>query len=156
MQKITDLKNQNLFIKSLSKVLLSLGSNIEPKSEYINKAIDYIHNEGYCKVIKTSSVLKNPAILYKEQDDFLNQIIEIETILTPFELLNYLKQLEIKIGRKHRFRYGPREIDIDILFYEDLTINTENLIIPHPAVYDREYLKILLKEFELSKYNFNP
>jgi len=156
MQKITDLKNQNLFIKSLSKVLLSLGSNIEPKSEYINKAIDYIHNEGYCKVIKTSSVLKNPAILYKEQDDFLNQIIEIETILTPLELLNYLKQLEIKIGRKHRFRYGPREIDIDILFYEDLTINTENLIIPHPGVYDREYLKILLKEFELSKYNFNP
>jgi 2-amino-4-hydroxy-6-hydroxymethyldihydropteridine diphosphokinase len=156
MQKITDLKNQNLFIKSLSKVLLSLGSNIEPKSEYINKAIDYIHNEGYCKVIKISSVLKNPAILYKEQDDFLNQIIEIETILTPFELLNYLKQLEIKIGRKHRFRYGPREIDIDILFYEDLKINTENLIIPHPGVYDREYLKILLKEFELSKYNFNP
>lgn len=155
MQKITDLKNQNLFIKSISKVLLSLGSNIEPKSEYINKAIDYIHNEGYCKVIKTSSVLKNPAILYKEQDDFLNQIIEIETILAPFELLNYLKQLEIKIGRKHRFRYGPREIDIDILFYEDLTINTENLIIPHPGVYDREYLKILLKEFELSKYNFN-
>lgn len=156
MQKITDLKNQNLFIKSISKVLLSLGSNIEPKSEYINKAIDYIHNEGYCKVIKTSSVLKNPAILYKEQDDFLNQIIEIETILAPFELLNYLKQLEIKIGRKHRFRYGPREIDIDILFYKDLTINTENLIIPHPGVYDREYLKILLKEFELSKYNFNP
>jgi len=156
MQKIIDLKNQDLSTKYFSNVLLSLGSNIEPKAEYLKKTIDSIHNEGYCKIIKISSVLKNPAILYKEQDDFLNQLIEIETILTPFQLLNYLKQLEIKIGRIHRFRYGPREIDIDILFYENLTINTENLIIPHPGVYDREYLKILLKEFELSKYNFNP
>ncbi|GIX41393.1 MAG: 2-amino-4-hydroxy-6-hydroxymethyldihydropteridine pyrophosphokinase [Leptospiraceae bacterium] len=155
MQKIIDLKKQNLSTNNSSFVLLSLGSNIEPKLDYLNKAIFYLNNDGYCKIIKLSKILKNPAILYTKQDDFLNQIIEIKTFLNPFELLDYVKELEKRIGRQPRFRYGPREIDIDILFYEHFTVNTDKLIIPHPGVYEREYLKILLQEFELSKYHFN-
>jgi 2-amino-4-hydroxy-6-hydroxymethyldihydropteridine diphosphokinase len=154
MQKIIDLEKQNQSVNKSTFVLLALGSNIEPKKEYLQKVIKNLESDGKCTIIKTSRILQNPAILYTEQEDFLNQIIEIETFLEPNDLLNYVKQLEKKIGRKSRFRYGPREIDIDILFYGQLTICTENLVIPHPGVYEREYLKILLQDFDLSKYNF--
>lgn len=153
MQKIIDLEKQNLS-KKQHYVLLSLGSNIEPKEEYLKKAIFFLQNDGFVEVIKTSLILKNSAILYTDQEDFLNQLVEVKTTLPPLELLYYVKSLEKILGRKERFRYGPREIDIDILFYDTTTIKTEELILPHPGVYDREYLKILFKEFDLSKYNY--
>lgn len=153
MQKIIDLKKQNLS-KNIHYVLLSLGSNIEPREEYLKKAIYHLQNDGLIEIIKTSSLLNNSAILYTEQEDFLNQLVEIKTHLSPLELLHYVKMLEKILGRKERFRYGPREIDIDILFYDTTNIKTQELILPHPGVYDREYLKILFKEFDLSKYNY--
>ncbi len=152
MQKIIDLKKQNLFNRT-NFVLLCLGSNIEPKEKYLKNAIEFIQKDGFCEILKVSKVLKNPPLIYTNQDDFLNQILEIKTILDPYELLTYIKQLEKNIGRIERFRYGPREIDIDILFYENLKINTEILTIPHPGIYDREYIQILLQEFNLSKYS---
>ncbi len=153
MQKTIDLKKQNPSNK-LYYVLLSLGSNIEPKEEYLKKTIFTLETDGHVEIIKTSRILKNPAILYPNQEDFLNQLIEVKTHLSPLELLYYVKSLEKLLGRKERFRFGPREIDIDILFYDTLTIQTQELTLPHPGVYDRDYLKILFKEFDLSKYNF--
>ncbi|MFN3605161.1 MAG: 2-amino-4-hydroxy-6-hydroxymethyldihydropteridine diphosphokinase [Leptonema sp. (in: bacteria)] len=150
MQKIIDLRKHVPFVKK-HKALLSLGSNIEPRMNYLKHAKELIEkNIGI--ILKSSSILDNPAEIYLEQPNFLNQIIEIETFLTPIKLLSVIKKIEKEIGRKERFRYGPREIDIDILFYEKQKFVTNELMIPHPAVSERKYLKILLKEFDLKDY----
>lgn len=149
MWKIIDLKKLVPFINH--KVLLSLGSNIEPRELYLKKARELLEKK-IGKILKFSSILDNPAEVYLDQPRFLNQILEIETRLNPTSLLKIIKKIEKEIGRKERFRYGPREIDIDILYYENFQIHTNDLIIPHPAIKEREYLKILLKEFDLKDY----
>lgn len=149
MWKIIDLKKLVPFINH--KVLLSLGSNIEPRELYLKKARELLEKK-IGKIIKLSSILDCAAEVYLDQPRFLNQIVEIKTHLNPPCLLKTIKKLEKEIGRKERFRYGPREIDIDILYYENFQINSNDLIIPHPAVKEREYLKILLKEFDLKDY----
>ncbi len=151
MQKIIDLKKLVPYTKPL-KVLLSLGSNIEPREVYLQKAKELIESKRIGIITKQSIILENPPILYENQNDFLNQILEIKTNLNPHQLLREIKKLEKEIGRKETFRYGPREIDIDILFFQNHKINKLDLVIPHPGVYDREYLKILLKEFDLKEY----
>ena len=96
-------------------------------------------------LVRATSALDNPALIFEDQDDFLNQVLEIQTELPPLELLDFLKLIEKKIGRQERFRYGPREIDIDILFYGRLRLETESLKIPPPGVL-RPYAVALLKE----------
>lgn len=151
MQKITDLGMRVPFSKQC-KVLLSLGSNIEPKNDYLKKAKVLIEAKNIGRIIKESIILENSPILYENQNDFLNQIIEIKTTLDPYRLLKELKKLEKEIGRQKTFRYGPREIDIDILFYQNHTIQSYDLTIPHPGVFNRNYLKILLQEFDIRDY----
>ncbi|MCS7204262.1 MAG: 2-amino-4-hydroxy-6-hydroxymethyldihydropteridine diphosphokinase [Leptospiraceae bacterium] len=153
MQTTIDLKNQNPIVRK-KRVVLALGSNIEPRKQYIESAIKEIKENPEFRILNITPMIENPAILYENQPDFLNQVIEIETSMDPYELLNFVKVLEKKIGRKERFRYGPREIDIDILFYENLHIKSEILMIPHPGVYDRDYLKYLLRFIDISYYGF--
>ena len=99
-------------------------------------------------IIKKGKILDNPPLLVEEQPPFLNQIIQTETELGPYELLDTLKQYESQIGRIKRIRFGPREIDLDILTYGDLRLDSDRLTIPHPGLRDREYLRILLAEFD--------
>ena len=111
---------------------------------------DYLlsHNPRM-EVLRRSSILDNPPLLVEEQPSFLNQIVEIQTDLEPLELLDTLKEYEKEIGRIKRIRYGPREIDLDILSYDGLRMNNSKLTLPHPGLRDREYLRILLAEFAL-------
>lgn len=127
-------------------VFLSLGSNTGNREHFIQDAVTRLIENPQVTLVRQSRLFENPAILYENQPDFLNQILEIETTFSPFALLDYLQKLEKEIGRKKRFRYGPREIDLDILTYDALQMNTDRLTIPHPGIYDREYLKILLAE----------
>jgi 2-amino-4-hydroxy-6-hydroxymethyldihydropteridine diphosphokinase len=125
-------------------VYLSLGSNIEPRLDYLHQAIDRLHEN--LRDTHVSSIYETEPWGYTDQGRFLNLVIEGSTSLPPLELLQWVKQLETDIGRRTTFRYGPREIDIDILLFGDQIIQTDDLIIPHPRLLERAFVLIPLCE----------
>jgi 2-amino-4-hydroxy-6-hydroxymethyldihydropteridine diphosphokinase len=92
------------------------------------------------QAIKQAPVYRSKAAGYSDQPDFLNTAIRGETALSPEELFEFIKQVEQRVGRQERFRWGPREIDIDIIFYGDQTIATKELTIPHPRFAERDFV----------------
>ena len=130
--------------KFKERVFVCLGSNIGDKERYLAEGRERIASCPDIRLKRMSPTLQNPALLYTEQEDFLNQVLELETRLTPEELLHFLKKTEKTVGRKPRFRYGPRELDLDILSYGTDKIHTDDLKVPHPGLYDRPFLAQLL------------
>jgi 2-amino-4-hydroxy-6-hydroxymethyldihydropteridine diphosphokinase len=116
-------------VKNSNSIFLSLGSNIGDKENNLTDAVRFISN--FAKILKISSVYKTEPLLYKEQDDFFNIVIEIDYQKTARNLLLNIKDVETQMGRKDNFRYGPRLIDIDIIFFKGEEIDEEDLIIPH-------------------------
>lgn len=123
---------------------LGLGTNLGDREENLRRAVDTIAKK--MRVCKQSSVYETSAWGYTDQPDFLNQVIEVETNLSPLRLLNFLKKTEVELGRVENFRYGPRQIDMDILFYDDLVRNTRRLQIPHPRLAERAFVLVPLNE----------
>jgi 2-amino-4-hydroxy-6-hydroxymethyldihydropteridine diphosphokinase len=117
---------------------LGLGSNIENKEEHLNQAITLIKDFYTVKAI--SPVYLTEPVGLPDQDWFLNCVVEIETDVDPHTLLLKIKSIEKKLGRKKTVRNGPRSIDIDILFYGDLVIQTKQLVIPHPRLQERLFV----------------
>ena len=83
---------------------------------------------------------------FKEQEKFLNQVVRVETYLKPEQLIKHLKRLEVALGRKESFQNGPRLIDIDILFYDDLVLYSPTLTIPHPHLHERAFVLVPLMD----------
>jgi 2-amino-4-hydroxy-6-hydroxymethyldihydropteridine diphosphokinase len=119
-------------------VYLSLGSNLGNRSANLKLALSLLPPQ--MEVKKKSSVYETPPWGYTEQENFLNQVARVKTYLEPEALLKHLKRTEVVMGRKATFRYGPRLIDIDILFYDELVLETPSLIIPHPQVAERGFV----------------
>lgn len=122
----------------MTKVFLALGSNLGNKKQYINEAIELLKKQ--INDIEVAKFYETKPQYYKEQDTFVNTVIAGFTNLNPKELLHFIKDVEKQIGRKKRFHFGPREIDIDILFYDDLIYKDENLAIPHPLLQERGFV----------------
>ena len=116
-------------MKNSNSIFLSLGSNIGDKKNNLIDAVRLISN--FAKILKISSVYKSEPLLFEEQDDFFNIVIEIDYQQTARSLLLKIKDIETQMGRKENFRYGPRLIDIDIIFFKGEEIDEEDLIIPH-------------------------
>ncbi len=131
------------FIKK-NKVFIALGSNLGNKKQNLEKAIKLISEK--CKVVSTSSFIESKPMYFEKQPNFLNAVIQVETSLGAKELLFFLQGLEKKIGRKKRFKYGPREIDLDILFFNNEAINSGSLVVPHPKMNQREFVLQPLNE----------
>ena len=93
-----------------------------------------------------SSIYKTTPVGYEAQGQFLNGVAAIQTSLSPLSLLQTLKDIETVIGRQHRIRWGPREIDLDILIYGNLCVQTEKLVIPHPEMHLRGFVLVPLAE----------
>ena len=102
----------------------------------------------HVKILDFSPVYQTEPWGYFDQPEFLNQVLAVETSLSPHELLEYIKGIEKKIGRKPNFRFGPRIVDIDILFYGDRIIMEEDLVIPHPRLKDRAFVLIPLADID--------
>jgi 2-amino-4-hydroxy-6-hydroxymethyldihydropteridine diphosphokinase len=119
-------------------VYLSLGSNLDNRLANLKQAIFSLSPQMNVKA--KSEVYETPPWGYEDQPMFLNQAVQAETYLEPEPLLRHLKRLEIALGRKTTFRFGPRSIDIDILFFDDLIMETPSLIIPHPHVHERGFV----------------
>ena len=119
-------------------VYLSLGTNLGDRAANLKQAITSLPPQMTVK--KKSKVYETPPWGFTDQDAFLNQVVKVTTYLDPEPLLKHLKRLEVALGRKASFRYGPRLIDLDILFYDDLVLETPALTIPHPHVHERGFV----------------
>ncbi len=119
-------------------VYLALGSNLGDRAENLKEAIASLSPQ---MVIKAKShVYETPPWGYEDQPKFLNQVLKVQTYLEPEPLLKHIKRLETALGRKASFRNGPRSIDMDILFYDDLVLNTPILTVPHPRLHERGFV----------------
>ena len=140
-------------MEKLNSVILSLGSNIEDRLYYLKSAIIEIEeNIGIVKNV--SSVYESEALGFKSDINFYNICIEIETALSPFLLLEITQEIEKIIGRtkKSKGSYESRKIDIDIIFYQNETINTESLTIPHELYKNRKFVLLPLNEIYKGSY----
>ena len=125
---------------------IGFGSNIGDRLAHIQNAIHALSETEGITLQKISSVYQTDPVGYEAQSQFLNGGAAIQTDLPPLFLLHALKDIETAIGRKHRIRWGPREIDLDLLIYGDLCLQTEKLVIPHPEMHLRRFVLIPLAE----------
>jgi 2-amino-4-hydroxy-6-hydroxymethyldihydropteridine diphosphokinase len=131
----------------MTRAWLALGSNLGDREEYLQATRQALEGEGI-ELIRESPVAETEPVGVVDQPRFLNQVLEVETVLEPRALLDTIKRLEAELGRKARQRWGPREIDIDILRYDERTVNEPGLRIPHPELDNRPFLKSLLAKVE--------
>lgn len=125
---------------------IALGSNIEPRYSYLEKAIEGLEQVAKIVVLNKSEVYETVPVGYADQANFLNMVIEIETDLSAFNLLDICQAVEGKLGRNRDVRWGPRTIDLDILLYNKENMKTEKLIIPHPRMHERAFVLVPLQD----------
>lgn len=124
---------------------LALGSNLGDRAAYLAGARGALAKAGVA-IVRESHIAETAPVGVTDQPAFLNQVLAGETALEPRALLNAVKSIEQHLGRKSRQRWGPREIDIDILRYDDLNVDQPGLCIPHPELPNRPFLIDLLAE----------
>lgn len=129
----------------MNNIFLCLGSNLGHREENIRHALIELE-EARVRMVKASSLYETEPVLYAEQDSFVNLVLSCKTNISPRQLLLTIKKIEKKLGRTKTFRYGPRIIDIDILFYDDKIIELQNLSIPHRGIADRKFVLVPLNE----------
>lgn len=122
----------------MPRVFISIGSNLGDRVRNCIKALNEI--SAFAKITRVSSVYETEPVGNEDQPDFINCAAEIETALLPEELLKHLQEIEDKLGRIRGNRWGPRVIDIDIIFYDDLIIDSEVLQIPHVSAHARRFV----------------
>lgn len=125
-------------------VYLALGTNLGDRLSNLKQATAALTPQMEVKA--KSQVYETPPWGFEDQPKFLNQVIKVNTYLDPEPLLKHLKGLEVALGRKESFPNGPRLIDIDILFYDDLVVNKPSLVIPHPRLHERGFVLLPLME----------
>jgi 2-amino-4-hydroxy-6-hydroxymethyldihydropteridine diphosphokinase len=128
------------------KAFIGLGSNLNNKEENLKNAIKLIDGLDLTKVVKVSSFYKTSPVGNVDQDWFLNAAIEISTSIPPDELLTALLGIENRMGRVRKEKWGARIIDLDILFYDDVSLNEGDLTIPHPNLHERKFVLEPMKE----------
>lgn len=121
-------------------VYLGIGSNLGDKEANLKEAIRLLEEDKECRVVRISDFRITQPVGGVEQDDFLNGAIALKTLKSPEELLSLIGSIETALKRERIIHWGPRTMDLDILFYEDKVINTEDLIIPHKELANREFV----------------
>jgi 2-amino-4-hydroxy-6-hydroxymethyldihydropteridine diphosphokinase len=129
----------------MNDVYLLLGSNLGDRQLFLQQAIQYIENE-IAPVVKTSSVYETQSWGKTDAPDYLNQVILVQTNITPQVILKKILDIEIALGRRREEKWGSRTIDIDILFYGQATISEPGLQIPHPELHKRRFTMEPLSE----------
>jgi 2-amino-4-hydroxy-6-hydroxymethyldihydropteridine diphosphokinase len=127
-------------------VYLALGSNVGDRLANLKEAIAALTPQMEVKA--KSAVYETPPVGYEDQPKFLNQVIRVKTYLDPEPLLKHLKRLEVALGRQESFPNGPRLIDIDILFFDELVLYSPALVIPHPRLHERAFVLLPLMDLD--------
>ena len=133
---------------------VALGSNLGDKKAYLDGAVAALHESRLCRVVKVSDYLVTAPYGGVEQDDFLNGALELRTLLSPQELLDELHRIEQEAHRERLVHWGPRTLDLDILLYDDLVLDTETLHIPHIELHKRDFVLIPLAQ--IAPYRRHP
>jgi 2-amino-4-hydroxy-6-hydroxymethyldihydropteridine diphosphokinase len=126
------------------QVFLGIGTNLGDRERNLQEARAALSQR--LEILKESSIYQTAPWGYLDQPAFLNQVIEAQTALSSLNLLDFLKQTEKQLGRQANFRFGPRLIDLDILFYGNRIIQTPRLQVPHPRLSERAFVLIPLAE----------
>jgi 2-amino-4-hydroxy-6-hydroxymethyldihydropteridine diphosphokinase len=137
----------------MSTAYISIGSNLGNRQNNCERALSLLGKRGIT-IVKRSSMIETEPWGFKDQPKFINLVVEIQTELEPGELLRSLKEIESELGRTEAVRWGPRSIDLDILFYDDAVINSPELVIPHPHIQGREF--VLRPLYEIAPDKVHP
>jgi len=123
----------------LTTIYLALGSNLGDREALLNEAIERLSKEGV-ETVRQSSIIETEPAYVLDQPHFLNMVVEARTEHFAFELLRRTQKVEREMGRKKLIDKGPRNIDIDILYFGSLTVQTPDLTIPHPLIHERPFV----------------
>ncbi|KMJ56701.1 2-amino-4-hydroxy-6-hydroxymethyldihydropteridine pyrophosphokinase [Bacillus sp. LL01] len=135
----------------MNTVFIALGSNQGDRAGYLHEAVEKIGRHEQITVEQESSIYETDPVGYTEQDKFLNMVIKVKTQLSPVDLLKVLQGFEHFFGRKREIHWGPRTLDLDILLYNQENIETEELNVPHPRMWERAFVFIPLIEIAESQ-----
>lgn len=133
---------------------IALGSNIGDKRKYIEDALDAMSGDEKFRLLKTSDLVCSTAYGGVSQEDYLNGAVTVKTLYSPEELLARLHEIEQAAGRKRDVRWGARTLDLDIIFYDDLIMHTDDLVIPHADMHNRDF--VLKPLSQLIPYAVHP
>jgi 2-amino-4-hydroxy-6-hydroxymethyldihydropteridine diphosphokinase len=136
-------KEEELIIPS-ARAFIGLGSNIEPRLDYLRAAMNALAELGV--VVSVSGIYETAPVGGVPQNDFLNAVVELSTTLDPINLVQHLKAIESQIGRIERPRWHEREIDLDLIFYGDTIMRIPGLTIPHPELHNRAFVLVPMME----------
>ena len=142
--KVTVTCNLEYNLPMTHTVYIALGTNLGERLDNLRAALDTMAPD--VTVLAESHVYETAPWGFEDQPAFLNMAVKAETDLEPEALLKYLKQIEAELGREKSVRWGPRLIDLDILFYDDLIIDTPPLVIPHPRLHERGFVLVPLSD----------
>jgi 2-amino-4-hydroxy-6-hydroxymethyldihydropteridine diphosphokinase len=130
----------------MNRVFVGFGSNLGDRRAFLLRALQELGKVRETTVVGASSVYQTEPVGEKVQPEFLNMVAELRTSLRPVDLLRSMKTIEKNLGRSSTKRWGPREIDLDLLYFGDLVLNDEGLQIPHPENTNRRFVLIPMKE----------
>lgn len=120
--------------------ILSVGTNLGDRKKNIEKCIDSINLMPYTDVVVQSAIYETEPVGYVRQENFYNIILKVESILEPNEMLGACLGIEAAFGRQRTVRFGPRILDVDVIFAENEKIESRNLIVPHPRYHERRFV----------------
>lgn len=126
--------------------ILSLGSNMGDRKKTLDDAIEVIRSNEAVSDLKCASFYETEPVGYLDQPWFLNTCVSIETTMEPLELLDFVQGIEQDFHRERTIRWGPRTLDIDIITYGDITLNTKRLTLPHPRYKERAFVLVPMSE----------
>jgi len=130
----------------MARAYIGFGSNLGDRRQRILSTMELVDRAKGVSVVSRSSLYETDPVGETDQPAFLNAAAGVETTLSPRELLGLIREIEEAIGRTPTYRWGPREIDIDILLYDDIIIDEEGLTIPHPRMHERAFVLVPLLE----------
>lgn len=130
----------------MRKALIGIGSNIGDRKEYIDTAIDALNHIPSVQVLRMSPIYESEPWGYANQEKFYNAVIEVETNLTAYTLLGVCLGIEAGVGRVRSIKNGPRVLDLDLLLFEGQESMTAELTLPHPRMFERDFVLIPLRD----------
>ena len=133
---------------------IALGSNLGDKKANIEQAINLINQSGHTKIRRQSTLIETDPVGYDDQDQFLNGVVMVSTTLTPRKLIYWLTSIEADLKRERLVKWGPRTIDLDVIYYDDLVTDDMDIVLPHPRMHERAFVFEPLAE--IAPYAVHP
>jgi 2-amino-4-hydroxy-6-hydroxymethyldihydropteridine diphosphokinase len=130
----------------MARAFVALGSNLEQPHLQVQRALTELADMPKTNLVKHSSLYQSAPVGYNTQPDFINAVAEVNTSLTPMELLHVLLEIENSHGRERPFPNAPRVLDLDLLLYDDISMDTTELTLPHPRMTERGFVLLPLAE----------